>query len=163
ARDEAGVARDEADQAKIKAQGERDNATVARDEATRSERRTLQEKDRADAELKKAQTTQSLFLANSASQQRSEGDVGKAGLLALEALPGAVGNDRPYVPEAETQLVGAWRDLRERLVLTAHGKKLDNMYMREGKNLGSAVFSPDGRRILAPDNKTARVWDAETG
>jgi energy-coupling factor transporter ATP-binding protein EcfA2 len=162
-RDEARVARDEADQAKIIAEGERDKATAARDEATRSERRTLQEKDRADAELKKAQTAQSLFLANSARQQRSEGDVGTAALLALEALASAVGNDRPYVPEAETQLVGAWRDLRERLVLTAHGKKLDNMFMREGKNLGSAVFSPDGRRIVAPDNKTARVWDAGTG
>src|SRR5262249_11474477 len=108
ARDEARVARDEANQAKIIAQGERDRATVARDEATSSKQQVSRERDRADAELKKTQTVQSLFLANFARQQRNEGDVGTAALLALEALPGAVGNDRPYVPEAETQLVGAW-------------------------------------------------------
>jgi hypothetical protein len=56
-------------------------------------------------------------------------------VLALEALPGAVENDRPYVPEVETQLVGAWRDLREQLILTGHGN-----------DLRSAVFSPDGKR-----------------
>ena len=31
--------------------------------------------------------------------------------------PTAAGSDRPYVPEAELQLDGAWRDLRERLDL----------------------------------------------
>ena len=44
-------------------------------------------------------------------------DPGTAVLLAVEGLPDATaGIDRPYVPEAELQLNGAWRDLRERLV-----------------------------------------------
>ena len=46
------------------------------------------------------------------------------------------GTDRPYVPEAELQLDGAWRDLRERLVLGHEDGVM------------SAAFSPDGKRIV---------------
>jgi len=53
----------------------------------RAKREAERERDRAEAELKKAQMTQSLFLANLARQQRDDGDVGTAILLALEALP----------------------------------------------------------------------------
>ena len=50
------------------------------------------------------------------------------------------------------QLDGAWRDLRERLVL-AHDDAV-----------WSAAFSPDGKRIVtASSDKTARIWDAATG
>src|SRR5262249_37577816 len=95
------------------------------------------QKRRADLQLVKAQTTQSLFLADLARQQRTAGDAGTAALLALEALPDdTVGVSRPYVPEPELQLDGAWRDLRERLVLTGHEQ-----------TLASAAFSPDGKRI----------------
>ncbi len=55
---------------------------------------------RAERELQKAQTTQSLFLADLARQHRTAGDAGTAVLLALEALPDyAAGTNRPYVPE----------------------------------------------------------------
>ena len=62
-----------------------------------------------------AQIKQALFLAS------LEADPGTAMLLALEALPdAAAGVARRYVPEAELQLDGAWRALRERLVLKGH-------------------------------------------
>ena len=101
---------------------------------------------RADRELMKAQTTQSRFLADLARQQRAAGDAGTAVLLALEALPDhAAGTNRPYVPEAELQLDGAWRDLRERLVLGGH----------EGA-VSKAAFSPDGKRIVTASGTRRR-------
>ena len=105
------------------------------------------------ANLREAQIAQSRFLADQARQQRATGDAGTAVLLALEALPdAAAGTDRPYVPEAELQLDGAWRDLRERLVLGHEAA------------VSSAAFSPDGKRIVtASADKTARIWDAATG
>jgi len=78
----------EANQAKIIAQTERDKATAARDEATVA-------RDEAD----------------------------QAKIIAQGERDNA------------TQLVGAWRDLREQLILTGHGN-----------DLRSAVFSPDGKR-----------------
>jgi WD40 repeat protein len=123
-------------------------------EATRERDNATGEKRRADLQLVKAQTTQSLFLADLAHQQRTAGDGGTAVLLALEALPDDTGETaRPYVPEPELQLDGAWRNLRERLILEGH----------EGSVL-SAAFSPDGKRIVtSSDDKTARLWAAETG
>ena len=111
------------------------------------------EKQRADGELKKAQRTQSLFLADLARQKRSEGDATTAGLLALEALPDSQGEvARPYVPEAELQLDGAVRGLLERLVFKGHNDTVN-----------TAAFSPDGKRIITASRDTARLWDAETG
>jgi hypothetical protein len=122
--------------------------------AKEAESRVAAEKERADGELKKAQTTQSQFLAALARRERAEGDAATAILLALEALPDdTAGIARPYIPEPEAQLDGAWRDLRERFVLNRHE---DGVY--------SAAFSPDGKRIVtASADNTARLWNAETG
>ena len=106
------------------------------------------------ANSRRQQTTQSLFLANLARQRRAEGDAGTAILLALAALPDPGAKIvRPYVTEAELQLDGALRALRERIVLKGHED-----------SVASAAFSPDGKRIVtASADNTARLWDAETG
>ena len=110
--------------------------------------------ERADTELRKSQTTQSLFLANLARQQRAQRDAGTAILLALEALPDAAGGiTRPYAAEAELQLEGASRILRELMVLGGHEDAV-----------WSAAFSPDGKRIVTTSgDNTVRLWDGETG
>ena len=120
---------------------------ILRQQATR-------EGQRADAELEKALRTHSLFLAEVARQERAEGDAGTAILLALAGLPDpGSGDDRPYVTEAERQLDGAARSMRELAVLPDHDKSVRGV-----------AFSRDGRRIVtASDDRTARLWDATTG
>jgi WD40 repeat protein len=110
--------------------------------------------DEAKANLHDAQISQSHFLADLAGRKRTaEGDAGTAALLALEALPdGATATARPYVADAELQLDGAWRELRDRRILGYAGMVL------------SAAFSPDGKRIVtATTGWTARIWDVATG
>jgi hypothetical protein len=53
----------------------------------------------AESELRKSQTTQSLFLASLAREGRAEGDAGAALLLALEALPDSASIDDHMCPK----------------------------------------------------------------
>ncbi len=153
-------AQEAATRAEREALAQRDRAVQAEDLADKEKReaqanadRAKANEDRATANLREAQIAQSRFLAGLSNQQHTGGDVGSAVLFALEALPdAAAGTTWPYVPEAELQLDGALRDLREQLVL-GHANRVR-----------SAAFSPDGTRIVtAALDKTARIWDAATG
>jgi WD40 repeat protein len=89
------------------------------------------------------------YVADLAGLERTSGDVGTAILLALDALPDGM----PFIAEAEEQLALAWQALRERFVLKGH---LNDVW--------SAAFNSDGRRIVtSSSDRTARLWDAETG
>ena len=151
--------RDRADQATNEAVAQRDRADTANAEAQANAEKAkanaaeaMANAETARANLREAQIGQSRFLADQARQER-RGDPGTAAALALEALPdNAAGAVRPYVPEAEVQLDGASRDLRERFVL-GH-----NARVKQPRSAPTA--SASSPRL--PD-KTARIWDAATG
>ncbi len=151
-----------ANEAKSGALKQRDRAVQAEDLAYKEKREAQASADQAKASAEQAKANlrdgriaQSHFLAGLANQKRmAEGDAASAILLALEALPdtAAPEADRPYVLDAELQLYGALRDLRELLVLD-HGSKV-----------ARAAFSPDDKRIVTASlGETTRQWDAETG
>jgi WD40 repeat protein len=97
---------------------------------------------------------QSQFLADLANQRTLAGDAGTAMLLALEALPDAHGGgiERPFAPQAEEALFGAYQALRESVVMDHKSPLVD------------ASFAPDGRRVVtASEDNTAAVWDAANG
>jgi hypothetical protein len=106
-----------------------------------------------EAEFARMQRSESRFLADLAHQYQLRGDVGTALALVLETLSGgADGFDRAYLAEAELQLQGAWRSLRERHVLLGHE------YAVTG-----ASFSPDGKLLVtASTDKSARLWHVGT-
>jgi hypothetical protein len=106
----------------------------------------------ARTNLLAAQISQSRYLALVAQQKHGEGDAGTAIPLALDILPDAtIGDDRPNVPEAVSELDGAWRDLREQFVL-AHQF-----------SVRSAAFSLDGRRLVTTSGNTAQIWNPVSG
>jgi hypothetical protein len=152
------VARREAVAAQEKAEAETRRAETALAQAQ-------DEKDRADAKLKEAQIAQSRFLAEKAREALEAHDYTKAALIALEALPRpGVEPGRPLVDGVSTILLDALYGIREQAVLKEHILAGRRKSIYRFDRVRSAVFNPDGKRVVtASDDGTAGVWDTTSG
>lgn len=121
--------------------------------AEHNEKKAVSKEKEAKAALKKTQKTQSLFLADLARQANEVHNYTKALLLSLYALPQSLSeHDRPYIPQAQSQLYHAVTHLRERQILETP------LY-----NVTSAQFSKDNTRLYSIEEQSIRLWDIETG
>ena len=131
--------------------------TVAENAAMEAEQqKTIAENAARMAEnrLAEARLNQSRFLTEKAQEALHDGQPETAKLIALAALPANVSvPGRPVWYLAFSTLAEARDQDRQRLVLEGHTQAVM-----------SAGFSPDGARIVtASSDRTARLWDAQTG
>src|SRR5262249_8623799 len=140
------------------AQGQ--EAVTQRQEAEENELRAVANEERAIANeqiatqrLSEALANQSRFVANVGKEILTM-DPARSLALVLAVLPKTVTHpDRPIVPEALSVAYRAAATDRTVGILVGHGA-----------DVTSAGFSPDGLRIVtAAADKTARIWDANTG
>ena len=133
-------------------------AERATEEAHEATNKATKASEIATAAAEEEAKATSLYRAEQSAKAVERGDAVTAMLLALDGLPDKNAEEpfqrqRPYVPETEEALYGAWQALRERTILLGH---TDNIVLAE--------FSPDGHRaVTASDDDTARIWDVESG
>lgn len=114
------------------------------------------EKEKAEDERKKREERDNLFRLQSRfiaekAKTIATYDSYLARRLAVEALPEDINNpNRPYVPEADAAL--RYSSYQGNTILRGHTDFVD-----------SAVYSPDGKRILSYSFDMIKIWDVETG
>ena len=137
-------------------EAEQQRAVAVEREMQAEKQRTvaLEREKEAEQQRRRAQLTQSQFLADLANQSARAPDAGTAMLLAIEALLSAAREaDRPYAPEAEAALFNSRARLQEIGVLKGHHGLVS-----------TAAFSPDGRQVVtASSDNTARLWEVASG
>ena len=118
----------------------------------------LRKQKEAIARLYEALELESRFRAEQSRAQLKERYPVEAVLLAMAGLPDLASSDetqkkRPFIPEAQDAYNFAFGQLAERKIFVGHHDVIN-----------TAAFSPDGRRIVtASGDRTARLWDVETG
>ena len=112
----------------------------------------VRQKHRAEFQATQALEAQSRLLTQAAAQRLRDKDVAGAQGVILEVL-----TNSEFAQSHTPAAISAFQEIRaadvQLAVLTGHGDRLN-----------SAVYSPDGGRIVtASRDKTARIWDARTG
>jgi WD40 repeat protein/class 3 adenylate cyclase len=131
-----------------------EQARTAEQEAERQAQASVVARDQALAARNEVLRNQSVYLTDLSRRQTTSGNTTNGILLALEALPDDMNNpNRPYIIDAEAALYDAISSHREIAVLRGHEESV--LYV---------AYSPDGGRLVsASSDRTARIWDVETG
>ena len=145
--------RQEADTQRNAAFEQRREADSQRNAAIEQRREAELQRSAAVSQRDRALLIQSRFLADLANQRKGADDAGTALLLSLEGLPDqSTGAVRPYAPEAETALLAAHHDLREKALWTQADARLI-----------SANFSSNGDRVLLAYFESIRIRELRSG
>lgn len=143
---------------------QREEAIANESFAIQSAAEALQQKQLAETNLllaqnktKEAQTSQSAFLATQAREQNDASNYDIAMLLALNALPGPYGGDRPYSVVAADQLYRSAVNQHKQIQIVHENPK--NYYL-PSSYVVKVAYSHDGKHIFTASNAyNASVWN----